>query len=160
MRQEIKFCADVYRLLFEHIDPSQPCYLCLDGAATVNGFRKGHLKDRSMPDFFWYFKGSQKQFSMEAKIVHNGKISFCGDGQPQLWSAGANYAYTPHLWLGVSETSPLTYFVWEHEDFAKSLCALIGKGRTKSGKKKTLCVDIPPSATKLDVTERLKLGHP
>jgi hypothetical protein len=105
-----------------------------------------------MPDFFWYFKGSQQSFRMEAKIVANGKIHFCGDGQPKLWCAGSNLAYTPVLWLGMSETSPTMYYAWEHTEFASVLCGLVGRGRTKGGKgkKKTLKVDIPQSATTFD----------
>ncbi len=146
MRQEIKFCADVYRLLFDHVDQERPCYLCLDGAATENGVREELLTDLSMSDFHWQFRGARSPFSMEAKIVRDGRISFCGDGQPRLWHNGANLAYTPVLWLGASESPPMVYYLWEHAGFDQALRGLVGRGRTRTGKKKTLKLDIPTTA--------------
>jgi hypothetical protein len=52
----------------------------LDGGATEKGVREGLLKDATMPDFYWRFKGASDPFLMEAKVVCKGKISFCGDG--------------------------------------------------------------------------------
>jgi hypothetical protein len=162
MRQEIKFCADIYRLLFDKIDTDRECYICLDGAATEKGVRERLLLDVSMPDFYWYFRRAQTAFRMEAKVVRNGKVSFCGDGQARMWCSDAKSVYKPVLWLGLNESSPLLYYVWEHAGFDQMLVTLVGRGRTKSGKKKQLKLNMPAAArtfTKLSQVVRHVMSY-
>lgn len=158
MRQEIKFCADVYRVLYQHLDtsPESPIYLCLDGSASERGVRERLLADVSMPDFFWRFKGSSTPFLMEAKVIHNSQVSFCGDGQPSMWCAHGTGAYKPALWLGIHQELPV-YYAWEHAGFDNTLAPLVGRGRSATGNKRTLTARIPDDARSFETLHELCL---
>ena len=142
MRQEHKFCADVYHLLYGRIDHSRPLYFCLDSSAAKVGVKQKILSDCAVPDFYFYLVGGKNAVTLEAKIVENGKVKFCGDSEPRHWHTNGHGAYKPVLWIG-TDLMFKTYFFWTHVTFAAKLSPLVGRGKTKSGKNKTLGAPVP-----------------
>jgi hypothetical protein len=142
VRQEHKFCADVYHLLYGYIDHSRPPYFCLDSSAAKVGVKEKKLSDCGVPDFYFYLAGGTKAVTIEAKIVEKGKVKFCGDSEPRHWHTNGHGAYKPVLWIG-SDLLFKTYFFWTHETFAAALSPLVGRGKTKNGKNRTLVASLP-----------------
>jgi hypothetical protein len=142
MRQEHKFCADVYHLLYGHIDHSRPLYFCLDSAAAKVGVRQKILPDCGIPDFYFYLTGGKKAVTLEAKIVENGKVKFCGDSEPRYWHASGDGANKPVLWIGTDLLFKTSFF-WTHVPFDAMLSKLVDRGKTENGRRKTLTVSLP-----------------
>jgi len=119
MKQEHKFCAEVYHRLYDLIDHSKRNLFCLDGAAAKEGMKKGEIECGVVPDFCFTFLGGMKEIRIEAKILNKRRIKLTLN-ERKLWCKSGKGNLSPHLWIGVNEQFD-QFCVWEHSDFADKI---------------------------------------
>lgn len=119
MRQEHKFCAEVYHFLYDFIDHDKPVYFCLDGIAARNS---DEFADSTVPDFLFTFCGGSEPFLIEAKILDaRGMMTFDGKSrQSEQWSPSSNCRHKPHLWIATN-SNMTSFWLWRHDCFAQQL---------------------------------------
>ncbi len=146
MRQEHRFCADVYHRLHGLIDHRRRLLFCLDGSAAREAARAGEVECATMPDLCFTFSGASSEIRIEAKIVERRRVKL-GAEQRVAWCHGGTGLAVPHLWIGADEE--LSHFwMWEHEGF----CAKIGQHRTSKG---PILVTLPDSCDIDALVERI-----
>lgn len=127
MRQEHRFCAEVYHRLHGQIDHDKRVLFCLDGAAAREAAKSGDVECATMPDLCFTFVGAPGEIRIEAKIVKRRRVKLGAD-QRKAWCRGGSGKAVPHLWIGADEA--LTQFwLWDHEGF----CAKIAQHTTSKG---------------------------
>lgn len=145
MSQEHLFCAEIYHLLYGHIDHSRPIRFCLDGSAAARFHKKGVLADSCLPDFCFFFVGGRKEFRVEAKIVKDGEVTFYGPGQPSSWHRSGGGRLKPVLWIG-TDADMAHFFLWEHAAFDGALAPVGGEGLTSNKTKRAMTRELPDGA--------------
>lgn len=137
MRQEHRFCAEVYHRLHGMIDHSRRVLFCLDGAAAREAAKSGEVECATMPDLCFTFTGTAEEIRIEAKIVDRRRVKLGAD-QRTAWCRGGSGKAVPHLWIGADELLS-RFWVWDHEGF----CAKIEQHQTSKGPILVFHVDAP-----------------
>lgn len=119
MRQEHKFCAEVYRRLYDLIDHDKRVLFCLDGSAATEAAKSGEVECPTMPDLCFTFTGSDREIRIEAKIIRARRVKL-GMGQKDAWCKGGTGSIAPHLWMAGDEGLQ-RFWMWEHAEFAQVL---------------------------------------
>jgi hypothetical protein len=57
---------------------------------------------------------------MEAKVVEDGRVKFCGDGQPTAWGSQGFSQHKPVLWIATDDDMT-RFFFWQHTAFVPLL---------------------------------------
>jgi len=119
MRQEHRFCAEVYHKLYDLMDHEKRVLFCLDGSAAMEASKCDELECATMPDLCFSFTGAQQELRIEAKIMEKRRVKL-GAGQRAAWCMGGNGNAMPHLWIGADEA--LTKFwLWDHKVFSDKI---------------------------------------
>lgn len=119
MRQEHRFCAEVYHRLHGLIDHNRRVLFCLDGAAARQAVKLGEVECATMPDLCFTFTGAMPEIRIEAKIVHRRRVKLVAD-QRLAWCRGGTGKAVPHLWIGADELLSC-FWVWDHEGFSAKI---------------------------------------
>lgn len=122
MKQEHKFCAELYHHLHRYIDHEKDVWFCLDGQAAIGGFNAGCLKDALLPDLVFTLKGSDRTLRIEAKeLDRRGRVPFYLDSKQKThWIKRSRSDYRPQLWVARAPKAD-TYYVWRHRAFIRLL---------------------------------------
>lgn len=119
MRQEHRFCAEVYHRLHGQIDQKRRVLFCLDGAAAREAAKTGEVECPTMPDLCFTFLGAEAELRIEAKIIERRRVKLGADQRTAWWTDGTGLAM-PHLWIAADE-SLSCFWMWEHEGFAHKI---------------------------------------
>lgn len=144
MRQEHRFCADVYHKLHGLIDHNRRVLFCLDGAAAREAAKSGEVECPTMPDLCFTFAGAEQEIRIEAKIVERRRVKLGADQRSAWWRSGTGMAM-PHLWIGADEALSC-FWMWDHEGF----CDKIGQHRSSKGPVLVFPVDAMPDHCGID----------
>jgi hypothetical protein len=121
MRQEHKFCAEVYHRLYDRIDHTKRVLFCLDGWAAQEAARRQEVRGATIPDLCFTLIGGRRELRIEAKIIENRRIKI-GAAQRGAWCRNGTRSLQPHLWIAANEQ--LTQFYhWEHNGFCRTIAA-------------------------------------
>ena len=113
MRQEHRFCAEVYHRLYGLIDHDKRVLFCLDGAAARQAAINHEVECSTMPDLCFRFVGAANEIRIEAKIMDRRRVKL-GAGQREAWGLGGNGQAVPNLWIGIDEKFA-NCWMWEQE---------------------------------------------
>ena len=114
MKQELRFCAEVYRLLHDRIDQRKRVLFCLDGAPAKEAFRCNEIGGETVPDLCFTLLGAKQELRIEAKIIEDRRV-VAGRNQKRAWS-DPDYALAPHLWIAADEALE-AFYLWPHYTF-------------------------------------------
>jgi hypothetical protein len=128
MRQEHRFCAEVYHQLHGLIDHSRRVLFCLDGAAAREAAKTGQVECATMPDLCFTYSGAVSEIRIEAKIIERRRVKLGAD-QRTAWCRGGTGMAVPHLWIGADEALS-RFWLWDHEG---PFCAKIERHRASKG---------------------------
>lgn len=150
MRQEHRFCADVYHRLYDLIDQNRRVLFCLDGAAAREAAKTGDVECATMPDLCFTFCGGASEIRIEAKIVERRRVKL-GAEQRTAWCRNGTGMAIPHLWIGADENLS-RYWMWEHEAF----CDKIEEHQTSRGPILVFAANMEPDSCDIDgLVERI-----
>lgn len=119
MRQEHRFCAEVYHRLHSLMDHEKRVLFCLDGAAAKEAAKVGEVECATMPDLCFTFVGAAREIRIEAKIMERRRVQL-GFDQRTAWSSGGTGKAPPHLWISADE-SLTQFWLWDHEGFCTKI---------------------------------------
>ena len=126
MKQELLFCAELYRILSPFIDRSKPILFALDGAAAKSAYAKGNLKDPSIPDMCFQFIGNSKEIRIEAKVL-DGDRHWLSPNQAKAWGPGGDGKLKPMEWVATDRSFD-TFYSWSQAQFRSAF----GSGPNKT----------------------------
>lgn len=127
MREEHRFCAEVYHRLHGLIDHSRRVLFCLDGSAAKEAAKAGEVECATMPDLCFCFSGSTTEMRIEAKIIEKRRVKL-GIDQRNAWRHGGTGLAMPHIWIASNTTMSL-FWMWSHETF----CTKIAQHQNSTG---------------------------
>ncbi len=144
MRQEHRFCAEVYHRLHGLVDHGKRVLFCLDGAAAREAAGHGEVECATMPDLCFTFVGAPCEIRIEAKIMERRRVKLGAD-QRTAWCSGGTGKAVPHLWIGADEDL-VQFWLWDHGGF----CAKVAARKTSKGPVLVFDKDSAPDSCAMD----------